>query len=179
MTAYSRSVLPVDGTPSLDPFGLLQPQVTHTFSATPVAPIIPHAPPSSATAIAHQIAAAMADLGPETGPMELALDPPELGRLRLQITEVAGVLTLSIHADRPETVDLMRRHLDLLAQEFARSGLDAPSVRIAQDDGGGGNSARHGAPRGGDDADTNETAAPQPERTVLRVTADGGLDIRV
>ncbi|NNV64938.1 MULTISPECIES: flagellar hook-length control protein FliK [unclassified Roseobacter] len=56
-------------------------------------------------------------------PTEIALDPPELGRVRMVFSLVEGALTLSITADRPETLDLMRRHMDLLSQEFSRAGL--------------------------------------------------------
>jgi hypothetical protein len=87
---------------------------------------------------ANQIVASLprpvSELG--TGALEVALDPPELGRVRLSLVEVAGAMTLSITAERPETAELMRRHLDLLAQEFARSGLDAPSVRVGAEGGG-------------------------------------------
>lgn len=87
---------------------------------------------------ANQIVASLprpvSDLG--TGTLEVALDPPELGRVRLSLVEVSGTLTLSITAERPETAELMRRHLDLLAQEFTRSGLDAPSVRVGAEGGG-------------------------------------------
>lgn len=82
--------------------------------------------------IAQHIAASLprpvSDMG--SGTLELALDPPELGRVRISLAETGGVMTLSIVADRPETAELMRRHMDILAQEFSRAGLDAPSVRV-------------------------------------------------
>ena len=60
------------------------------------------------------------------------------------------MFTLSITAERPETADLMRRHLSLLAEEFARQGLDAPSVDIS----GGGQGGRQ--PR-----DDDQNRAPE------------------
>jgi flagellar hook-length control protein FliK len=82
--------------------------------------------------VVRQIAGALAESAREQGgPIDVALDPPELERVRLSLVDVHGSLTLSIVADRPETADLMRRHLSLLAQEFARSGIDPPSVDIS------------------------------------------------
>jgi flagellar hook-length control protein FliK len=117
--------------------------------------------PTMAQGAAAQIVASLpkplSDLG--SGTMEVALDPPELGRVRLTLVEVGGAMTLSITAERPETADLMRRHLDLLAQEFSRSGLDAPSVRIGGE-GAAGNG--HGA-RPDDEPVPARTGIPEPE----------------
>ncbi|MEM7722223.1 MAG: flagellar hook-length control protein FliK [Pseudomonadota bacterium] len=91
---------------------------------------------SHASAVAQQVAAFVRDQGfdPRT-PLDLALDPPELGRLRMSVTEIGGALTLTIMAERPETADLMRRHMALLSEEFARAGVDAPQVNISHGDG--------------------------------------------
>ncbi|AHM03695.1 flagellar hook-length control protein [Roseibacterium elongatum DSM 19469] len=77
----------------------------------------------------------MTETGRE-GVIEIALDPPELGRVRLSLAEAGGGLTLSISAERPDTAELMRRHLDLLQQELARAGFDGPSLRLALDQDG-------------------------------------------
>jgi flagellar hook-length control protein FliK len=98
--------------------------------------------------IAAQVPKPIGDMG--SGTLELALDPPELGRVRMSLVDMGGALTLSILADRPETADLMRRHMDILAQEFSRAGLDAPNVRVGT--GGDGSGA---AP--------DRQAAPSPE----------------
>jgi len=123
-----------------------------TSATTSTAPAAVASPPAQAQSAAQQIAAALASPDqPRHGghPIEIALDPPELGRVRLTLTEVNGALTLTIVADRPDTVDLMRRHLDLLAQEFARAGLGGPSVNLSQNGGGGadrGNASAANAP---------------------------------
>ena len=166
------------GGPDLGPdLGLAQ-GILASGSTAPGAALIAHAPSSMANAAAQQIAAALSDPARDRGaPLELALDPPELGRVRLQITELAGVMTLTIHAERPETADLMRRHLDLLAQEFAESGLDAPSVRISQEgagNGGGSSDDREGTPQ------TNR-AVPEAEtaQSIPNHARNGGLDLRL
>jgi len=89
-----------------------------------------------AQSIARQIAHGAVELRPDSNvPTDIALDPPELGRVRMSLAEVNGALTLAITAERPETAELMRRHIAVLAEEFARAGLDAPTVDISQ--GGG------------------------------------------
>jgi flagellar hook-length control protein FliK len=145
----------------------------------------PGTPPAMAQTAANQIVASLprplSELG--TGPLEVALDPPELGRVRLSLVEVAGAMTLSITAERPETAELMRRHLDLLAQEFTRSGLDAPSVRVGTEGGGaqgqgpgadGETGARAPAGSGLPEAETGPALQPAPAPDPRRA-----LDLRL
>lgn len=150
-----------------------------TTALTPSSSIMGQAPSVTAQVIAQQIAGALSNRTTDTdAPLELALDPPELGRVRMQISEVAGVMTLMIQAERPETADLMRRHLELLAQEFAEAGLGAPSVHISQDGSNDGGQASLG-----ERADQPNTQAaeldtiPLPQPTSR--TATGGLDLRL
>ncbi|MDG3041345.1 flagellar hook-length control protein FliK [Roseicyclus marinus] len=140
-------------------------------------PTAPSAP--QATAVAAQILRTLQDDAPRSpgAPIDIALDPPELGRLRLALTEVNGTLTLSIVAERPETADLIRRHLALLADEFLRSGLDAPSVQVSHQGAGGGGSGRAPLPHQGA-ADGATGPAPPPAPAPNRATVDG-LDLRL
>ena len=155
----------------------LQPQIGSSPIGLPSGSTLPANAPNL---VAQQIAAALQDRGNEVGqPIEVALDPPELGRVRLQMAEMAGVLTLTIHAERPETAELMRRHLDLLAQEFSDAGVDAPSVRVSQDG------------PDGDRAEQQPDNGPEPALTPLHETdeptlhhahqpgGNGALDIRL
>lgn len=146
--------------------------------AAPGAPL----PPSTglAQSVAQQILGGLprpiSDMG--SGAVEIALDPPELGRVRLSLLEVAGVMTLSITAERPETADIMRRHLDLLAQEFSREGLGAPHVQIggeaAQDRG------QRQAPSAPDTSIGSGDAPRQPADDIPQTIArDRALDLRI
>jgi flagellar hook-length control protein FliK len=133
--------------------------------------------------IAQQVAQTLADAEARArGSVELALDPPELGRLRLSFAEVSGTLTLTIAADRPETADLMRRHLSLLAQEFARAGLDAPSVDIRSGSDGRAGSGSPGTLVVSGLEDTADGVAADPALSRSRAgpaqPADG-LDLRL
>ncbi|UWQ95660.1 flagellar hook-length control protein FliK [Rhodobacteraceae bacterium M385] len=178
-TLTSGAEIPMDALPDFD--SALQPLVTPATSTalTPTTSLLAHAPSTTAQVIAQQIASALANPSAEgDAPLELALDPPELGRVRMQMSEIAGVLTLTIQAERADTADLMRRHLDLLAQEFSDAGLDSPSVHISQD------GAEH-QERDDGDAPSQSTAAnapPASEEGALpqpNLTATGGLDLRL
>lgn len=57
-------------------------------------------------------------------PMELALNPQELGRVKLSISASELGITVSVLAERPETLDLMRRNIDQLAREFQMIGYE-------------------------------------------------------
>lgn len=143
------------------------------------APVAAGSPPISP---AIQIAQAMTDPGRDPGaPLDLALDPPELGRVRLSFTEVNGTITLAITAERPETADLMRRHLGLLADEFARAGMDPPMVSIS---GGGADRRQDQGSATLTPSNPQGSARPDddmpPERPVpSRHHARSGLDLRV
>ncbi|MCT4682321.1 MAG: flagellar hook-length control protein FliK [Roseicyclus sp.] len=145
-----------------------------------------HAMPGTAVAqgMARQLSQALAERQGAEGVLEIALDPLELGRVRLSFAEAGGALTLAITADRPETAELMRRHLQLLTQEFQRAGLDAPSVDISDRHGGTRQEGRQDAPGaptrdqpGGTAADPGPAPGPVPAR---RQPQDGsGLDLRL
>jgi flagellar hook-length control protein FliK len=55
--------------------------------------------------------------------IEFQLSPVELGRVKISIQTVDGAVSVLIAADRPDTIDLMRRHLDLLAADFREIGF--------------------------------------------------------
>ncbi|WP_439154524.1 flagellar hook-length control protein FliK [Yoonia sp.] len=86
------------------------------------------APPSTAgteTArhVANQIGIVVS--GQPGGTTEIALNPEELGRVRLSMTAVDQTITLNLQAERPETTELLRRHIDTLVQEFRALGYDS------------------------------------------------------
>lgn len=66
--------------------------------------------------------------------VDLLLNPAELGRVRISLSPGDAGLTVHIIADRPETLDLMRRHSDMLAQDFQGLGYEATDFAFAQHD---------------------------------------------
>ena len=58
------------------------------------------------------------------GQMEITLVPEELGRVRLTMTPSEAGMAVTILAERPETLDLMRRNIELLARDLAGQGFE-------------------------------------------------------
>jgi hypothetical protein len=108
-------------------------------------------------------------------PTEIALNPEELGRVRMSMSLTDGTLMLHINAERPATADLLRRHIDTLAQEFRSLGYNDISFDFG--DGRTQDEARHDAgPLTEHAEDATETQAP--EQTGVRQPR-GGLDLRL
>jgi hypothetical protein len=129
--------------------------------------------PETARHAAQQIATAIIQGNGKS--TEIALNPEELGRVRLKMTAVDGAMTLVILADRPETQELMRRHIDVLAQEFRALGYDSISFSFSAE----GQSGRADNSEGSSDegqfgtvqhVETEELTAPPPTT---------GLDLRL
>lgn len=55
-------------------------------------------------------------------PVELTLAPEELGRVRLTLATTEQGVTVSVQAERPETLELFRRNIDHLARDFRELG---------------------------------------------------------
>ncbi len=105
-------------------------------------------------------------------PVDITLSPEELGRVRLSLSLTETGISVSLVAERPETVDLLRRHIDLLGQDFASLGFED----IAFDFNG-----NEGATA--DDDHPNVTADSAEEETAhhihLRSGPTSGLDLRL
>ncbi len=70
---------------------------------------------------------------PDT-PVEVSLNPEELGRVRVALaTHDTGVVSVSIAAERPETLALLKRHVDLLVQDFQSLGYSGAEFSFAED----------------------------------------------
>jgi flagellar hook-length control protein FliK len=104
------------------------PRPAGPLSQTPQSPDLPRH-------VAQQIVEALqrGGGGKERG-IDLLLNPAELGRVRISLSPGEAGLTVHIVADRPETLDLMRRHIDMLAQDFQSIGYDATDFAFAQHD---------------------------------------------
>lgn len=78
---------------------------------------------TDSAAVANQVVAAIrTDRG--SGSIDVRLDPPELGRVRIQFNmERADVVVATVSSERGETLDLLRRHSADLARELERAGF--------------------------------------------------------
>lgn len=110
------------------------------------------------------------------GPVELTLRPEELGRLRITLTPQESGMIVSVQAERGETGDLLRRHIDLLDQEL--SDLGYTDIRF--DFGQG--TPRRDTPRNTPPALEGTPPGPAPaqaDQTPARRRTTGVLDIRI
>ena len=106
---------------------------------------------------------------------EIALSPEELGRIRLVMSGPdRGQIT--IWAERPETLDLVRRNADLLTQQLADAGVSAGSLDFRRDDRSDSQPAQG---RASDDDDIPLSAAPLRVRMSPTALSDRRLDIRL
>ncbi|MBL3584135.1 flagellar hook-length control protein FliK [Rhodovulum sulfidophilum] len=113
------------------------------------------------------------------GSVHLTLSPEELGRVRLSLTPGDHGITVNISADRADTLDLMRRHGDTLANAMRDLGygevvLDFTGRQNNAPGQGRGFAAAGPAPN----EEGTETGLLSANRTSPR-TAGGGLDLRL
>lgn len=106
------------------------------------------------------------------GGVEIRLSPEELGSVRLQMAPSEHGMVVTIQADRPETLDLMRRNIDQLAQDLAAAGYEGAEFSFG-DDGQGSASGGQGQTTKAEPVIEEQDAEPRPQ------TITDGLDIRV
>ncbi|AUM74904.1 hypothetical protein CYR75_11995 [Paracoccus jeotgali] len=83
---------------------------------------------NTAAPVHQQIASAIVAATPDSPETELLLAPEELGKLRFVFGQDDGALTILITAERPETLQLIRRNADALIQELNQLGLTDATV---------------------------------------------------
>lgn len=136
-----------------------------------------HGPPQAdwAQSAVRQLTAAVAHT--DGRPIEVTLSPDELGKVRMTFAATDGALSLFLVADRPQTLDLMRRNIDQLAQEFRDLGYQNLNFSFAQN-----HDQRHDQPRGDD---RPENLPPEPWWSPPGFSApvssreNGGVDLRL
>jgi flagellar hook-length control protein FliK len=127
--------------------------------------------------VAEQVAAAVS-AARDGGPVELRLDPPELGRVQIHLITSDDGARVVVVAERAETHDLLRRHAEALARELSDAGFDTVSMHFAH----GHEAAKQRSERGetlsaGALGSTELAETPkQPAAPGVRLS---GLDIRL
>lgn len=58
-------------------------------------------------------------------PIEISLNPSELGKIRMSVSAAEASITVSVLVERPETLELMRRNIDVLTKEFQLIGYES------------------------------------------------------
>ncbi len=113
--------------------------------------------------------------------VELSLSPAELGNVRMKLSPGEAGITVSIFAERPETLELMRRNIDSLEKAIAEIGYADVSFDFSTGTESDQNTdLEDQATQNGlaqEDNTVLETGT-QPSNSALRVAANG-LDVRV
>ncbi|WP_114288034.1 flagellar hook-length control protein FliK [Candidatus Halocynthiibacter alkanivorans] len=114
-------------------------------------------------------------------PIELALNPEELGNVRLTFIASEGAMNVVVAAERGETLDLMRRNIDTLAAEFREMGFKDVSFSFSQQ---GGQNFDDGEP--GQSGNQSQIAsehqdlpADTPDPVRIALDGSGGVDLRL
>jgi flagellar hook-length control protein FliK len=113
----------------------------------------------------------------EGGGFELALHPDELGRVHLHLHRGDQGSTLSIQADRPETLDLLRRNIAMLEQDLRALGHDGLTFRFSGGSADGGQQGETPRPFAGLTAEASAEPAPTP--TDRQAAGTDRLDLRL
>lgn len=133
----------------------------------------PVSTPSVAASITAQISAIISSTSP-AGVIELRLTPVELGPVRIIMQAAAGEMTVSIIAENPQTLELMRRNSDMLLQEFRNLGHANVTFQFS----GGGQGHDHRAHPMPTAQMIPDAPAIPAAINPLRITGDG-LDLRL
>ena len=72
----------------------------------------------------------------ERSHIEIRLNPEELGKVKISLSPQDAGGAVSIIVERPETLDLMRRHMDQLLKEFKSSGWVDVDLSVSRQDQG-------------------------------------------
>lgn len=107
--------------------------------------------------------------------VEIALNPEELGRVRMALSQSDAGVTVVITSERPETLELMRRHIEQLSQEFMKLGYEQASFEFnCEGSGGDDRSPKNGDPGTDTTGEASETQHIMPTRLMQT-----GLDLRL
>lgn len=113
-------------------------------------------------------------------PVELALNPEELGRVRLTFTATDGGIHIAVMAERGDTMELMRRHIETLAQEFRELGYKDVNFEFSHD---GQKTAQDADADAKNGTDKESTTSQTNEQTLapvqLSLEPSVGLDLRL
>ena len=108
--------------------------------------------------------------------VEITLNPEELGRVKMSLSSVDGVISVMLTAERLETMDLLRRYATELSQEYQSLGYQDVDLQFQQQ---GQKQADAGA-RDRPDLAHSQPASPDFPSQIHAVSlSQTGIDIRV
>ncbi|WP_116597634.1 flagellar hook-length control protein FliK [Primorskyibacter marinus] len=108
--------------------------------------------------------------------VEIRLNPDELGRVQIQMTTTEAGIVMSVISERPETTELLRRHIDLLAQEFEGMGYSEMEFTFNDE---GASREQHSRPNHASPAESQTNTMQNQESQEATTIALTGIDIRI
>jgi Flagellar hook-length control protein FliK len=115
--------------------------------------------------------------------IELKLHPEELGRVSLTLSGDGQALSVAVSVDRAETLELMRRHIDMLGEELRKLGYGSVAFDFGDGRGTAGQNGSGGAAEmainQGEQAPGAEEAVPAGPPPPQRGTSSNAIDIRM
>lgn len=109
---------------------------------------------------------------------ELTLRPEELGHVRMRLSGSDGQIVLQILSERPETHDLMRRHIDIVERAFRDLGYHDIAFDFSFSGQRNGGPQTQGEPRPTEDRQIADVP-PVPQAVRRQLLVPGRLDIRL
>ena len=129
-------------------------------------------PSVTSSHITQQVAAAIAQSS--GGSIEITLNPEELGRVRVLLTPSDNGTLVALQSERPDVLDALRRHIDLLAQDLGDAGFENLEFDFSGFDNSDGEEAAEG-----DGSDDEQSPIPLATTTYRINISDSGLDLRL
>jgi hypothetical protein len=139
--------------------------------------------PETPRLVAVQLAEAFVTKGERN--VDVALNPEELGRVKMRVSTSEAGITVVIQTERAETGDLMRKHINELAEEFRKMGFENVSFQFNGGGASGGQTSGEGegqsggaAARSGESEDLTAAEIAEIQVQHLRL-GNAGVDMRV
>ena len=109
------------------------------------------------------------------------LDPPELGRVEIVMEIAEQGVRATLTAERQATGDMIRRHAEMLAQQFQDAGFDDIDLAFHDHHAFGDADARNEENLGSDGQTPSLGEGPnaQPTRVLRSPASDHSIDIRL
>ena len=170
LTPPSLPSLPALTPPALP--GLIPPALPPSRPAPTVAGPLAHALAHALPGGLHATLVKAATTARRDDQVELTLAPVELGRVRFALATSGDQVQVTLSVERPETLDLLRRHAEDLRAEFRAAGFGGAALNF-----GHWGQNQRGEP---DPVAFAETAAATPPQPMPRTRfAAPGLDLRL
>ena len=107
--------------------------------------------------------------------IDLRLNPEELGHIRFRMVNGEQGFVIQITADRPETLELLRRHIEQLGRSLSELGYDNPGFEFGGDASKSNSHGKNPQPL----IEQQVAMEPGPVTHLQLKITDGGLDLRI